>query len=81
MSERILIEPEQLRQSMHSDPFVLIDTRDPAVYAQDRLPARSICVKFLRMFRWLFPKVWSSFSINSLLPSAPKRCCYPGGLF
>ncbi len=38
MSERILIEPEPLHQSMNSESIVLIDTRDPEVYARGHIP-------------------------------------------
>ena len=34
----VLIEPAALQAAMASEPMVIIDTRDPGVYAQGHLP-------------------------------------------
>ncbi|HEY4918676.1 MAG TPA: sulfurtransferase [Xanthobacteraceae bacterium] len=38
MSEKVLITPAELSDSLKSEPIVLIDTRDPATYAAGHLP-------------------------------------------
>lgn len=38
MSDQVLIEPARLQQVMNSEATVLIDTRDPEVYAQGHIP-------------------------------------------
>ena len=38
MSEKVLITPTELSESLKSEPIVLIDTRDPATYAAGHLP-------------------------------------------
>ena len=38
MIERILLSPDELTADMMSEPMVIIDTRDPDVYAQGHLP-------------------------------------------
>jgi thiosulfate/3-mercaptopyruvate sulfurtransferase len=38
MSDKVLITPAELSDSLKSEPIVLIDTRDPATYAAGHLP-------------------------------------------
>ena len=38
MNNHVLIEPAQLQHDMTTEPIVVIDTRDPAVYAQGHIP-------------------------------------------
>lgn len=38
MSGRVLIEPTRLQQNMSTEPVVVIDTRDPEVYARGHIP-------------------------------------------
>lgn len=38
MNSQVLIEPMQLQQDMTTESLVVIDTRDPAVYAQGHIP-------------------------------------------
>jgi thiosulfate/3-mercaptopyruvate sulfurtransferase len=38
MSDKVLVTPAELSESLTSEPIVLIDTRDPATYAAGHLP-------------------------------------------
>ena len=38
MDEKVLVSPSELLGMMRTEPVVLIDTRDPAVYAEAQIP-------------------------------------------
>ena len=38
MSGKVLISPSELSDLMKAEPVVLIDTRDPAIYAEAHIP-------------------------------------------
>jgi rhodanese-related sulfurtransferase len=38
MGEKVLVSPSELSDMMRSEPVVLIDTRDPAIYAEAHIP-------------------------------------------
>ena len=41
MSGKVLISPSELSDLMKAEPVVLIDTRDPAIYAEAHIPGRA----------------------------------------
>ena len=38
MSDKVLVSPNKLSDMMRTEPVVLIDTRDPAIYAEAHIP-------------------------------------------
>ena len=38
MGEKVLVSPSELSDMMRTEPVVLIDTRDPAIYAKAHIP-------------------------------------------
>jgi thiosulfate/3-mercaptopyruvate sulfurtransferase len=40
MTSKVLVSPGELSDMMSTEPVAIIDTRDPAIYAEAHIPAR-----------------------------------------
>ena len=74
MSDKVLVSPNKLSDMMRTEPVVLIDTRDPAIYAEAHIPG---AVDVREIFTYLAtstPRVWRRFATNSPKRSGRRVC-------
>ena len=74
MSGKVLISPNELCNLMKAEPVVLVDTRDPAIYAEAHIPG---AVDMREVFTYLAtstPQGMTASAIHLRRPSVRRAC-------
>jgi rhodanese-related sulfurtransferase len=77
MSGKVLISPSELSELMKAEPVVLIDTRDPAIYAEAHIPGavdvREVFTYLLTQHRRAWPPCGTPLRRLSVRRAYPAR--------
>jgi rhodanese-related sulfurtransferase len=74
MGEKVLVSPSELSDMMRTEPVVLIDTRDPAIYAEAHIPGAVDVREVFTYWRRRRRKASPRFATNSPQRSGRRVC-------
>ena len=74
MSDKVLVSPNKLSDMMRTEPVVLIDTRDPAIYAEAHIPGAVDVREVFTDLASSTPENWPRFATNPPQRSGRRVC-------